>query len=620
MRAAQPPRLDSALLRQFAQEPGFVLLRDAPSWRLYRNPQEVLITTDIELLQRSLRRVEKHVALGGEVAGFLPYEAGYALEPRLHSLLGRAPGRLAWFGLYDKSLICNGLSSGEGVEGSVVQDSSLAITRDKYRAKLAAISRLIEAGEVYQINFTTRVDFKTACDAWDLFNSLFRRHPVPYAAFVNTGAEQIVSLSPELFFKIDGGRIVVKPMKGTAPRGLSLEDDIQSAEGLRTSEKNRAENVMIVDLMRNDLGRICRTGSVKTPKLFEAERYPSLWQLTSTVEGKLIEGWTFESVVRALFPSGSVTGAPKIRAMEHIARLEGASRGVYTGAIGFVAPKRACFNVAIRTAVVQQNEGTMGVGGGITHDSSAAAEWEECQWKAGFLVQSEPEFRLLETLYWHGQYRFLQAHLERMKKSAEYFGVRCHESRLRAELHGLAAEFPKVPQRVRITLSRDGDWEITHSTLATERFGRVGISRKQVSSRDRFLFHKTTNRSVFDQEKTTARSQKLDDVLFLNEKGELTEGTVHNVFLVKNGVWRTPALACGLLPGIFRARVLRKQPASCEARLNLDDLTRADEVYLCNSVRGMFAVKGTWEPEKRPALYDVHESSNQPSVDKLVTV
>ena len=591
------PQLDEsnrALVSQYARQLGFVLLRDGSSWRLYRDPKEILVATDVESLKQSLSRIEEHVKRGGEAAGVLRYEAGYALEPRLQPLLARASGPLSWFGLYKTCTICKGLSFLEDTSDTLLHESKLSIGRGKYHAKLEAIRRLIQAGEVYQINLTTRVRLKAKYDAWKLFGALFDRHPVPYAAFLNTGAEQIVSLSPELFFQIDRGHITVRPMKGTAPRGRLLEDDIISAEELRTSPKNRAENVMIVDLMRNDLGRICRTGSVKTPKLFEVERYPTLWQMTSTVEGELIEGCTVESVVRALFPSGSVTGAPKMRAMEHIASLEDSPRGVYTGAIGFFAPRRAGFSVAIRTIALHKKSGTMGVGGGITYDSVASTEWEECQWKAAFLVQSQPDFKVLETMYWMHKYRLLDAHLKRMRDSAAYFGFRFEERNARVELQKLATRFPRVPQRVRLTLSKEGDMEITYADCTAERFGRVGISDRRVSSQDRFLFHKTTNRSTYEQELTVARKQRLDDVLFFNEGGQLTEGTIHNIFLVKGNVWRTPALACGLLPGVFRARILKERANSCEAILSVDDLKHADAVYLCNSVRGIFQVEVDW--------------------------
>jgi len=597
--ASDTSTLSPALMAKAAEQPGFALLRDGSTWRLYREPQQLLVATDADSLIESLRRIEDHVSHDGEAAGLLRYEAGYALEPRLRPLLDHAAGPLAWFGLYANCAILGGRALPADDACIEVARPRLAISREKYCHKIEEIRQLIEAGEVYQVNFTTRVGFQIDCSAWELFCVLCRRHPVPYAAFLNMGDEQIVSLSPELFFHIENRRITVRPMKGTAPRGRTLEEDITAGEALRVDEKNRAENVMIVDLMRNDLGRICRTGSVKTTRLFDVERYPSVWQMTSTVEGELTSGCKIESIVRALFPSGSVTGAPKIRAMEHIAHLESSPRGAYTGAIGFFAPQRSFFNVAIRTVTLRGRLGTMGVGGGITHGSSALAEWEECQWKAAFLTESEPEFRILETTLWDGEYRFLEAHLARMKDSAEYFGFRFDGLKIREALQDQAAQFPSAPQRVRITLAQDGALEIEHRDYVDERFGRVRISNRRTSSSDRFLFHKTTNRRLYDEESVAARKAGFDDALFFNERGELTEGAIHNVFVVKDGVWKTPPVSCGLLPGTARAQILREQPSAREAVLTLDDLLHADEIYLCNSVRGIYRVKLTLQDSKR---------------------
>jgi para-aminobenzoate synthetase / 4-amino-4-deoxychorismate lyase len=594
---------DEMQIAQLARKRGLVLLRDGAKWKLYKDPKKILIASDVKSLHRVLSQVESHIRSGGQAAGVLRYEAGYALEPRLYPLLPRASGRLAWFGLYDKCVNFEslpGLDDGHEIAGSLIKSSKFSITRRRYGAKIEAIRRLIQAGEVYQINFTTRAKLKLNCSAWQLFAALYSRHPAPYAAFLNTGAEQIVSLSPEMFFEIEGRSISVRPMKGTAPRGKLLEDDKVAAEQLRNSEKNRAENVMIVDLMRNDLGRICRAGSVKTTSLFDVERYPSVWQMTSTVKGELLAGCTFESIVRALFPSGSVTGAPKIRAMEHIAQLEYEPRGVYTGAIGYFGKKRARFNVAIRTVELREKGGIMGVGGGITFDSSADEEWEECHWKGAFLLQSEPKFKLIETLYWDGEYRLPERHLARMRDSAEYFGFAFEGEKFRAQLQRLSEQFGAAPpQRVRVTLSSAGDFEATRTEYDAKRFGKVGISRRRVSSEDRFLFHKTTNRIVYDREFASARKRYCDDVLHFNEKDELTEAAAHNVFVVKDGVWRTPPLACGLLPGIFRAHILETCRNSREAILGLNDLKDADAVYLCNSVRGAYPVEVDWHAALR---------------------
>jgi len=256
-----------------------------------------------------------------------------------------------------------------------------------------------------------------------------------------------------------------------------------------------------------------------------------------------------------------------------------------------LAPGRSAFNVAIRTVSMRGGSGTMGVGGGITHGSSAEAEWEECQWKAAFLMHSEPEFKLLETMLWDGSYRLLEDHLARLRESAEYFDFRYEEEKAREKLADLATRFSGRAQRVRLTLARDGALEIEHRDYVEERFGRVRISGRTVSSADRFLFHKTTHRRVFDEEFRAAREAGFDDALFFNERGELTEGAAHNVFVVKDGVWRTPPVGCGLLPGTARAEVLRERPDAREAILRRDDLLSADAIYLCNSVRGVYQVE-----------------------------
>ena len=583
-------RTDRGVDNRNAEERGFALIRDGSVWRLYAKPFEILEPTDEISLVGALRRVQAHVDEGGQAAGLIRYEAGYALEPRLRPLLANVRRSLAWFGLYEKCRSLKEFPSSEDDSDVGIRNLHLAIRRENYFHKIAAIRGLIEDGEVYQINFTTQVEFETSLRGWDLFSGLFHRHPVPHAAFLNLGDEQILSLSPELFFEVDRGLITVRPMKGTAPRGRTLDADVAVGEALRIDPKNRAENVMIVDLMRNDLGRICRAGTVKTPKLFEVERYPSVWQMTSTVEGELVERSGIESIIRALFPSGSVTGAPKIRAMERIAQLELSPREAYTGAIGFFAPGRAVFNVAIRTITLRGHSGTMGIGGGITHGSSAAEEWEECHWKAAFLTHTQPEFKILETMYWDGEYRHCEDHISRMKQSAEYFGFAFDEATTRSALDNLAATFPDSPQRVRVTLDAKGTLETEHREYRDERLGRVRISSHTVSSADRFLFHKTTNRDLRNAETAAARKAGFDDALFFNERGELTEGSIHNIFVVKDGVWRTPPISCGLLPGTCRAQILRDEPNVREEILTIENLMHADAIYLCNSVRGVYRV------------------------------
>jgi para-aminobenzoate synthetase/4-amino-4-deoxychorismate lyase len=584
---------------QFAAETGFLMLREGSRWRVYRQPRRILTARDSISLEAMLEEVDRHVQAGGEAAGLLRYEAGYAFEPRLAPLLARARLPLAWMGLYAGCEILDddGFPTGAAVPVNIVESPNPSLGRDTYCGNVEAIRRLIEAGDVYQINFTYPLYLQIAGSAWSLFASLFHAHPTAYAAYMNLGSEQIVSLSPELFFRIEGGNIAVRPMKGTAPRGLWSEDDRLKAEELRHSEKERAENLMIVDLMRNDLGRICRTGSVKTPALFEVERLPSVWQMTSTVEGTLPDRWKISGVLRALFPPGSVTGAPKLRAMECIAELEPESRGAYTGILGYIARGKAQFSVAIRTIELRGDTATMGVGSGITWDSVPAAEWDECAWKAAFLRHQRQQFEIFETLLWQEGYTLLEEHVRRMAATAEYFGFPFDEARLRrllketAQSFSLEASISKAGRRVRAALTASGALQITHSELSATTSGRVGISRHRAASHDRFLFHKTTVRRLYDEEFKRAQAAGYDDVLFFNERGELTEGCIHNVFVVKQGVWSTPPVRCGLLPGVYRAKVLRENPEAREATLTIEDLAQADAIYLCNSVRGIYEVK-----------------------------
>ena len=352
---------------------------------------------------------------------------------------------------------------------------------------------------------------------------------------------------------------------------------------------NRSENVMIVDLLRNDLGRLAEIGSIRVDDLFATEKYETLFQMTSTVSGALRRGTAIYEIFRAMFPSGSVTGAPKVRTMQIIQELEPEPRGAYTGAIGFFAPNGdAVFNVAIRTIVLSGNSGEMGVGSGIVFDSVASQEYEECQLKADFLTQPDPKFELLESLLWDGNYHLLDLHLERLKSSAAYFGFVFRESDVRAALERKASHLETGAHKVRLRLASGGGIRIESSRLPRSRkVGTVVLSRLAVSSRDRFLYHKTTHRKVYEALYARARRHGHEDVILTNERGEITEGTRNNIFLEIAGTLVTPPVDCGLLPGIFRRHVLETDPRARERMVNLKDLRSADAIYLCNAVRGM---------------------------------
>jgi para-aminobenzoate synthetase/4-amino-4-deoxychorismate lyase len=461
------------------------------------------------------------------------------------------------------------------------------LTRGEYARALCAIHEAIGAGEVYQVNFSFRLRAPFSGDLLPLFWQLYERQPVPYAAYLDTGAHAIASLSPELFFALDGERITTRPMKGTAPRGLTLADDLQQAERLTQCPKNRAENLMIVDMARNDLGRIARIGSVRVPRLFEAERYATLWQMTSTVVA--CTDAPLPEIFRALFPAASITGAPKIRATHVIHALERAPRGVYTGAIGVVLPnRRAQFNVAIRTLHYDKAAGQLvyGVGSGVVWDSEQVAEYEECLTKAQVLFAPRPAFELLETLLWRrGRgYFLLEAHLKRLRDSADYFGFAVDADAVRCQLLTVAERFTAPRYRVRLRVNRHGEAQVEYAPLSPERrVWRVALAREPVNPREVFLYHKTTYRQVY--ERARAARPDCDDVILWNTRGEITESTLANVVVRLDRRYYTPPVECGLLAGVYRGHLLQRGLLR-ERVLTPDDLRRAEAVYLINSVRG----------------------------------
>jgi para-aminobenzoate synthetase/4-amino-4-deoxychorismate lyase len=430
----------------------------------------------------------------------------------------------------------------------------------------------------------------------------------------------ILSFSPELFFRIDPSgpasefvrRIVTRPMKGTARRGRTTREDLEIAEWLRNDPKNRSENVMIVDLLRNDLGRVARTGTVHADRLFDVERYATLWQMTSTVSAELRPEVGFHEILRALFPSGSVTGAPKVRAMQLLAELEDAPRGVYTGAIGFFSPQQTVFNVAIRTLEFEDGRGTMGAGSGIVIDSDPADEYRECLLKASFLtgpayrtteprVQQPEKMFLIETMLWNGAYPFIELHLDRLTDSAEYFGFACDRAAVRTALEQHAQQFAEsAPRKVRLLMiDPDGTVGIGSEPLPPNpdpnRVARVYVSPHCTDPANPTLYHKTTQRPVlYVLEYLKAQRGGLDDVLFLNLRGEVTEGAISNVFVEKDGRWTTPPIECGLLAGVFRRHLLATRPEIEERVLFLNDLREADGVYIANAVRGLRRVTIDW--------------------------
>ncbi len=587
-----------------ASNPGSILLQtsrfDAENYRsyLFARPARTLSASSA-----LFDEIEQALAGGAYVAGFFAYECGENLKGVGRCGLQNTNTPLAWFGVYSNAfvfdhrtgefegkppdeLLAENAPPGQSFE---IRNLRFGLTKKTYAKKIAAIHEYIRSGDTYQVNFTDklRFDFSGAPEA--MFRALLESQPVQYSAFLHGENWHILSFSPELFFRLNDRRIVTRPMKGTARRGADIAEDETIAHGLQNDIKNRSENVMIVDLLRNDLGRICEYGSVRVDRLFAVEKYETLFQMTSQVSGALRPGLRYSDIFGSLFPCGSVTGAPKHRTIEIIRELERGPRGVYSGAIGYFSPAReAVFNVPIRTVVLEKNCGTMGVGSGILIDSPVEDEFRECLLKSEFLTRREKPFQLLESILWNDGYSLLPLHLERMQSSATYFGFNFGRETIVAALEDAGKQLaPGVRTKVRVLLERSGAVKVTHAPVEEQAgTGRIMVSSIRVASSDRFLRHKTTCRQLYDRQYEQALRRGYEEVLFLNERGEVTEGAISNVFIEKESQWFTPPVACGLLPGTYRRHLLETKAAAAERTLHLGDLASADAVYTCNAVRG----------------------------------
>ena len=573
---------------------------------LFTNPVEILIARELKDIPALFARIEKELDCGRYVAGYLTYECGHHFEKKTlaSACLTTSPLPFAWFGVYSAPKIHNPSAANavtrtrfRGSSGKVQSvfdsgelSSSLSITEREYKSNINAIKRLIEAGDTYQVNFTAELTFPCVAPPVEVFCALMERQPVAYGAYLNFGNTHVVSASPELFFRLENGWIITQPMKGTAPRGKDGKEDAKIAAWLQQDEKNRSENLMIVDLLRNDLGRICKMGTVAVEELFSVERYKTLFQMTSKIRGKLKSGTSYYDIFRALFPCGSVVGAPKVRTMQIIRELEQRSRGIYTGAIGFIAPDgEAIFNVAIRTLLLRDGIAKMGLGSGIVHDSDAKAEYDECRLKAAFVSQRAPEFQLLETILWDREYFLLEMHMERIAASAQYFDFPFDAKEATCMLDRETQKFePEVRHKVRMLLDNLGTIHIESAILGDPaREVAIVVSGERVNSSDLFLRHKTTNRPLYNRAYDDATHAGFDDALFLNEKGEVTETAIHNIFVEKGGLLLTPPVESGALPGVYRQHRLKLHPEDRVTSIKLEDMVSADRVFVCNSVRGM---------------------------------
>lgn len=520
---------------------------------------------------------------GRMAAGFLAYEAAAAFGLPVRDG-GTSSIPLGWFAAFDPGeAVPPGLDRPANAE---IPEPVFDTGRDEYFARIALIRERIAAGDTYQVNFTTRARFDWTGDPMDLFARLCLAHPVPYACAIDAGAWSVASLSPELFLEKRGGGILTIPMKGTRPRGRFPGEDGRTARELTESGKDRAENVMIVDMIRNDMGRVAKIGSVRVPALFSVERYPTVLQMTSTVEARTDASLT--EIMAHMFPCASITGAPKVRTMAIIRELEPQPRGVYCGAIGVIQPGRKVqFNVAIRTVVVdrQRQQAIYGVGSGVVWDSDAADEYAECRTKTRVLTEKRPSFQLLETMLWQpdGGIFLRDEHLTRLTASAQYFNIPLDLAAMKQALHPPPAT--RHPHKIRLLVAQDGRFTVETTPLADEALPdvvRVGLAQTPVHSSNIWLYHKTTQRQVY----AAARAERpdCDDVILVNERGELTEATIANIVLDLDGELVTPPVTAGLLAGTMRDCLVKNGRLRAQT-LTPADLRRCRQIYLINSVR-----------------------------------
>ena len=575
---------------------------------IFVNPVKIIKVRNFSEIEPAFTEIEKY-SRTHYLAGYFSYELGYYFERESLRTKNVFEYPLIHLCVFDKRLYFNHRNGSTNIKNNIfsiqgkgsgfcVNNLKLNISENEYTRKILKIKERIRQGDTYQVNFTAKYNFKFSGSALSLYNSLRQRQNVPYGAFCKLGDEHIISLSPELFLKRDGQKICSQPMKGTIKRGVNSEEDEANIARLKESAKDRAENLMVVDLIRNDLGRISKNKSVRVSKLFNIIKYSTLFQMTSDVSSVLRKEVTYLDIFKSIFPGGSVTGAPKISTMQIIKKLEKSPRRIYCGALGIISPeKKAVFNLPIRTISISNHKGEMGVGSGIVSDSVPKDEFAECVLKGIFLTSAEKEFKLLETLLWDGSYKFLPEHLSRLKKSAAYFDFSCNFRTLVLALGKEKISFKhKAKYRVRLLLGKDGRIDIESAKINTIKFTqiqRVVVSRHRVDPDNAFLYHKTTNRQLYEREYANYHTKGYRDVLFLNKRNEFTEGAISNIIIQKDQCYYTPALSSGLLPGIYRGYLLKRGGLK-EKALFEKDLRKADKVFICNSVRGLIPVKIDW--------------------------
>ena len=558
------------------------------------SPGKIILAEEIGEVIPLISQAESAAKNGKWAALFVSYEASPAFDP---AFVCRTKGKLPFAAamIFDKKFPTEKILQQEKSFDKL--QWSPRVSQEEYYSSIKKIKDYISAGDTYQVNYTFPLQSEFRGEPEDFYYKLCAAQRAPFCCFLDFDDFSVLSLSPELFFKRAGDKIITKPMKGTAARGRFNSEDAEISHDLKYSTKNRAENLMIVDLLRNDLGRIAKTGTVNTKSLFDIEKYDSVFQMTSTIEAECDYSVSLVDIFKALFPCGSVTGAPKVRTMEIINEVESFPRGIYTGALGFIEPGGDCvFNVPIRTISIDnlsraQNASrkkcrlaTFNVGGGIVADSTDKNEYEECITKSFFLSADVPDFKLLESLLLEdGKIFLFEEHIRRIKSSAKYFDYIFKEEDFRNIILEIAKKNQKGKFKIRALNDRAGNFKTEIQPLGALALPRkITFAVESIDSSDRFLFHKTTNRKIFSELKEPF--PQFDDVILFNERGEITETTICNIVVEIGGKKFTPPVECGLLGGTFRAHLLARGEIK-EKVIKKGEALSAEKIYLINSVR-----------------------------------
>jgi len=572
---------------------------------LFLEPERIHVIKSMDNVDEFLSVLDEIIEKKLFAYTILPYELGFLFEKRLRKILTSKDERailenaiIVTFNKKNAKRIKTSNIDFGGMERNKLNVSNFKLneSRKSFSNKVENIKTQIAEGETYQVNLTSSATFNLNESVEELFSNLLLKQSAEYSAFINLLDKNILSFSPELFFKLEGKSVIAKPMKGTAFRGKNLKEDLRNKEELYLSEKNRAENLMIVDLLRNDLGKISKQNSVSVKKLFEVEKYESLFQMVSIIKSRLRNKTKLSDLIKNIFPCGSITGAPKIRTMEIIRRLEKRPRGIYTGTIGLLLPDKSIFNIAIRTVEIDKanKTGRIGLGAGITWGSNAGEEYEEVLIKGAFVTQLPNQFEIFTSLlYENGKPYLLKEHLKRLKRSAEYFLFFYNGEIIEKELSKcFKALSDKKRYKIKVSLNKFDKITVkaTELTGSLVNAARVVISSLKIDEQNRFQYFKTTNRAIYDSELLKYRQEGFDEVLFLNKQNKLAEGAITNIFLFFDDKWKTPPISSGILDGIYRDHFMKKHKVKEEA-LTINDLKRSKKVVLTNSVRKTITVR-----------------------------